>query len=447
MKASGRARLGLAVVCTGALVGPFDTTVNTAFPVITGAFALAPGEIQWVVIAYVLAQSAFAMVFGHVGDRIGHRRVFAVGLLASAFAHAAVALSPDFPTFVGMRALQGMAVGITLACAPALATLMFPPERKGRVLALYAATASLGMAAAPWLGGLLLDAFGWPGVYWFRVPLALVALGMIAWLPRPPPAVAPGPSSGFDWIGALGLSAVLSALVLAAAALARPQPPAFAPLLLVAGCVGAVLFATHEARAPHPVLRMAPFRSVRFSALQVASIVVNFACFANLLLLPYVLTDRLAASIVAAGLVLSAYPTGSVLGSLASARLVRGRSAAWSMTAGLAIAATGLAAIGGVLALAPHPGLLAAAMFGSGLGLGLFGVGYMDETTSMLPVTERGVAGSLVNVTRLIGVVFGAAGVGRLQAATGDVTQTFLALGGLILLTAFAFRRLAARTD
>ena len=75
-----RARLGLAVVCAGALLGPFDTTVNTAFPVITEAFGLERPDIQWVVIAYVLAQSLFALAFGHVGDRIGHRRVFATGL-------------------------------------------------------------------------------------------------------------------------------------------------------------------------------------------------------------------------------------------------------------------------------------------------------------------------------------------------------------------------------
>lgn len=389
MTTSARARFGLAVVCTGALLGPFDTTVNTAFPVITGAFGLAPGEIQWVVIAYVLAQSAFAMVFGHVGDRIGHRRVFAAGLAASALAHAAVAVSTDFQTFVWMRALQGTAVGVTLACAPALATLMFPAESKGRVLAFYAATASLGMAVAPWLGGLLLDAFGWPGVYWFRVPLALAALLL---LPLAPPAL--------------------------------PSAPA-APL----------------ARLPsgRPTAADAPLRSGRFQALQLASVAANFACFSNLIVLPYVLTAQMGASIVTTGMLLSFYPAGSVLGSLLPSRLGMGRHPHRAMTLGILVAAAGLLATAAVLFALPTTAALAVAMFASGLGLGLFSVGYMDETTSLLPVRQRGFAGSLVTVTRLVGVLLGATLITRLQALTGDAALAFAWLGGGLMLFAAGF--------
>lgn len=381
-----RARLGLAVVCAGALVGPFDTTVNTAFPVITEAFGLARADIQWVVIAYVLAQSAFALLFGHVGDRIGHRRVFAIGLAASACAHAAVALSTDFATFVWMRAVQGVAVGITLACAPALATLMFPPQHKGRVLAVYAATASLGMAIAPWLGGILLAAFGWPGVYWFRVPLAAAALLL---LPVAPPA----------------------------AASAQPAPGGQA-----------------AAQAP-PAQRVPP----RFWALQFASAFVNFGCFANLILLPYVLTGRMGASIVTAGLLLSAYPAGSVIGNLLPARFGAGRHPHRSMTLGIALAACGLLAIAGVLLLSPSLPALAAAMFACGLGLGLFSVGYMDETTSLLPVRRRGVAGSLVTVTRLVGVLLGATLISRLQEVTASEGVGFAWLGLALALFAAVF--------
>ena len=184
MTSTHRALLGFFVVCLGALVAPLDTAVNTAFPVISAAFSLPLRDIQWVVIPFVLAQSSFALVFGHLGDRLGHRRVFALGLAASVVAHAAVALAPDFPTLVGMRVLQGAAVGIAVSCAPALATLLFAPAEKARVLVWYSAAFSLAMAVGPWLGGLLIQAFGWPGVFWFRAPLALVALLLLPLLPR-----------------------------------------------------------------------------------------------------------------------------------------------------------------------------------------------------------------------------------------------------------------------
>jgi MFS family permease len=443
MTSGHRARLGLAIVCLGALVAPFDTTVNTAFPVITAAFDLAPRDIQWVVIAFVLSQSTLALVFGHLGDRFGHRRIFAIGLAASVLAHAAVALAPDFPTLVATRVLQGMAVGIAVSCAPALATLLYPPSDKARVLALYAAALSLAMAVGPLLGGLLLQAFGWPGVFWFRVPLALAALLLVPLLPRLPrlPRADGGRGEGFDWVGAVGLAAVLTCIVLSLVELTRPGElrPRAIPLI-VAGIVGAVLFVRHESRTAHPVLRMAPFRSRRFSGIQGASVAINFACFGNLLLLPYVLTGEAGASIAAAGLLLSTYPGGAVLGSLLAGRLALGWPQARLMAVGLGIAAAGLLLSAAVLTVSPLPLLaLTVGMAASGVGQGLFQVGYMDATTTLLPIEERGIAGSLVGVTRLLGIVLGATGIGWLQGLTGGYGWTFLVLGGGLALFAAAF--------
>ncbi|MFP5462129.1 MAG: MFS transporter [Gammaproteobacteria bacterium] len=461
MTPADRARLGLAIVLLGVLVGPLDTTVNTAFPVITEAFSLPLRDIQWVVIPFVVAQSAASLVFGHLGDRLGHRRVFALGLAASALAHAAAAMAPDYPTLVAMRGLQGAAVGIAVACAPALATLLFPAERKAAVLALYAAVFSLGMALGPWLGGLLLAA-GWPAVFWFRVPLSLLALALMPLLPPgallpQATSAAPGAKAGgapatarqreagraaFDWPGALGLPAVFFCLALGIAESTRPGAGASGPLLLLLGIAGAVLFARHESRAAHPVLRMTPFRSLRFSGLQAASVAVSFACFANLLLLPYVLTREAGLSIAATGLLLSAYPAGSVIGSLLFGRVARRWPASLAMAIGLGVASGGLLLLAGLLSWWPLPSLMVVGMLASGIGQGIFGVGYMDATTSMLPLEERGVAGSLVNVTRLLGVVLGATLIGWLQGRTGHSGASFGIVGGGLAVFALAFGRL-----
>ena len=484
MTPSQRARLALLVVCLGSLVAPLDTAVNTAFPVITEAFSLPLRDIQWVVIPFVLAQSSFALVFGHLGDRLGHRRVFALGLAASVLAHLAVAAAPSYPALAGLRVLQGAAVGIAVACAPALATLLFPPAEKARVLVWYAASFSLATAVGPWLGGLLLQAFGWPGVFWFRAPVALAALLMLPLVPRlsgtgrqsaAAGAVGPhagaresGPgSAGFDWGGALGLSALMTCFVLAFVQLTRPDGiGAFALPLFVLGAAGAWLFARHESRTAHPVLRVEAFRSPRFSGIQAASVIVNLACFGNLMLIPYVLTREAGASIAAAGLLLSAYPAGSVLGSLLAGRLA-GRLAVWSavwsaqgrrgrrlaqagadgaplppaalMTVGLFGAALGLFMTAGILFAEPVPWLLGLSMLATGIGQGLFQVGYMDATTSMLPIEERGVAGSLISVTRLLGIVLGATGIGWLQGLTGDYAASFAALGAGLGLFAAVF--------
>lgn len=449
-----RPRLALAIVCLGALLSPLDTAVNTAFPVITAAFGLELRDIQWVVIPFVLAQSCLALVFGHLGDRIGHRRVFAMGVAGSAIGHAAVALAPDYPTLVAMRIVQGAAVGMAVSCAPALATLMFPAASKARVLAVFVAANSLAMAVAPALGGLLLAAFGWPGVYWFRVPLALLALVLVPLLPGPSASASGGPAGVaapqrapggsrpvFDWGGAIGLTLVLALTVLGLTGLGQPGPtPAHALPLLAIGLAGAVWWVRHESASSHPVLRMAPFRSLPFSALQCASVVVNLACFANLLLLPYVLTREPGTSIALAGALLAFYPLGSVLGSVLAGRLGQRLPAARAMTTGLLVAAAGLGLTAIVLAVSPAPVPLALTMLLSGLGLGLFQVGYMDQTTTLLPVHERGVAGSLVSVTRLLGILLGATGISWLHGLSGNAAISFGVLAAGLGLFALVFR-------
>ncbi len=450
-----RAWLGLAIVCLGSLLSPLDTTVNTAFPVITAAFSLPLAGIQWVVIPYVLAQSVFALIFGHLGDRFGHRRIFALGLAACALAHAAVALAPDYQVLVTMRVFQGAAVGMTVACAPALATLLFPPAGKALALARYAAAVSLAMALGPWIGGLLLGAFGWPGVFWFRVPIALAALALVPLLPSfsPAPAAAGDRKHGFDWAGTLALTATLVCLTAALVVLTDPQGTAWTGLALLAlGVAGGFGFGRIASRTAHPVLRTGHFASGRFTGIQLASVAISCACFANLLLLPYVLTGRIGASIALAGLLLSVYPGGSVIGSIAAGRLASRWPHGRQMAAGIAIAAAGLLATALALQAAPAGSLavlLALAMFATGLGQGLFQVGYMDATTSLLPIEERGTAGSLVNVTRLLGLVLGATGIGWLRWSTGSDAASFWILGGGVAVMALLFpvsRSLARRT-
>ncbi len=434
-----RRRLALLAVCLGTLAGPLDTTVNTAFPVISAAFALAPQAIQWVVIAFVLTQTSLTLVFGRLGDLFGHRRIFAIGLATCAVAHLAVGLAPDYPTLVAMRVLQGLGVGLVVSCGAALATLAYPPDQKQRVLALYLASTSLAMAVGPWLGGVLIAAFDWPAVFIFRSPLALLVWLALPWVLPAPPA-RPMAAPAFDWVGAVGLSAVLCAVVLGLAELARPAGQAVIGLAgLGAGLLGAVLWVRHAARTPHPVLRMAPFRSRLFTGVQLASVALSLATFANLLLLPYVLMrGPQALPIGAAGLLLALYPCGAVVGSLVAGRLGVRSGAIALMVWGMGAAAIGLLLTALLLQPAPHllaglpPAALGVGMAVCGVGQGLFQVGYMDTTTSLLPAHERGVAGSLVSVTRLLGIALGAVGIGWFNAWGGSTALSFAVLGGAL---------------
>src|SRR6201999_1746896 len=108
------------------------------------------------------------------------------------------------------RAGQGIGTALALSCAPALAISVYPPEQRLKALAGFSMAMLLSSAIGPLLGGLVVQLWGWPAVYWMRVPIALVTLALSGLLPSPRPEARP-----FDAIGAVLLAACMSASLLA----------------------------------------------------------------------------------------------------------------------------------------------------------------------------------------------------------------------------------------
>lgn len=400
-------RLALLTVCLGSLLGPLDTAVNVAFPMISKAFGLAISDIQWIVVAYIVAQSGLTLAFGQLGDLYGHRRIFRLGMAACAMAHLLCALAPSYPLLVAARIAQGVAVGLAMACGPAIATLLYPPELRRSILAIYVMLLAAGVAIGPLMGGLLLDLGGWPSVFWFRTPLALLVLGLAIWLPEP--AIERREAPKFDVLGAVLLTAGLASLIALITLLRRPDAgwmvAGLASLLLLACCWA---FVVHETRFAQPILHVRHLRNPAFSGLQAVAIAQNFCGFSIFLLLPYLLDQDYRLDSPGIGLMLAIGPSGGVLAGLLGGRFAGQWSARRLMGAGLGLSALGLMVIGAMISLIALPPM-ALGLLMTGLGIGLFQIGYMDQTTATLPPAERGVAGSLVNVTRVVGAVIGAA--------------------------------------
>ncbi|MBM3525720.1 MAG: MFS transporter, partial [Alphaproteobacteria bacterium] len=173
---ASRTHWQLAVVGLGTAAVQLDTAVNIAFPAITDAFALATPDIQWVVIAYVLTYSILLLGFGRLGDRLGHARVFRLGVACTIAAHILCSLASGFGWLLAARVAQGVGAALVLSCGPALATGLFAEERRTRILGAYALMMGLAGTIGPWIGGALVQLFGWQAVFWFRVPIAIVAL-------------------------------------------------------------------------------------------------------------------------------------------------------------------------------------------------------------------------------------------------------------------------------
>ena len=393
--------LRLLVVGLGTLVVPLDSMVNVAFPAIVGHFAIPIAGIQWVVIGYVLAQSSLLLAFGRVGDMLGYRRIFLLGSAWSGVAFALCALAPSFGWLLLARVLQGIGAGLLLSCGPALATQQFPEAMRARVLGAYTMMFGLGGALGPVVAGVLVARWGWASVAGVPVPLSLLAFACAFALPARPRPAAREP---FDTRGAALLSAGIGALLLALAQLHA----AMAVPVLLAGA-GLACLAAYGRRRPAaaPIIDPTVFRLRGFAFITLASVGLNFAGFAVLLLVPFYLARFAALSTPMAGLLLAVSPLGIVVGAPIAGRLAGLVPARMLALAGMAASAAGLAVLAGAGAVPALP-LLAFAMLVQGVGMGVFQVAYFDVVTATLPLAARGVAGSLGMLTRTVGLVTGA---------------------------------------
>jgi MFS family permease len=354
----------LAVVGIGTAAVQLDTAVNIAFPAITRAFARGVDEVGWVVVGYVLTYAMLLLVCGRLGDRLGHGRVFRLGLAITAAAQLFCAAAGDFALLLVARVLQGIGAALVLSVGPALATLLFPESRRTWALGRYTTMIAIAATLGPFAGGILVELRDWPAVFWSRAPVALAALAMF----RTPPAAG-----------------------------STVAPRALRDLVALSRLAG-------------------------FPTLNVASVLVNFAAFAVWLLVPFYLVRVAGIGAAQGGAMLSIAALGVLLASVLGARAIAALGAGPVCALGASTIGTGLLAIAGWEGDA-GPWHLASALAVQGIGLGLFQLGYADIVAATLPRADRGVAGSLAHLTRTLGTVCAAlvmmGGFAALEAGLG----------------------------
>ncbi|MEX5558904.1 MFS transporter [Pseudomonas rhodesiae] len=220
MHASSRGALvslGLAM-----LLASLGTSIaNVGLPTLAQTFNAAFPAVQWVVLAYLLGITAVIVSAGHLGDRLGRRRVLIAGLLLFAVASAVCSVAPSLNGLITARVLQGLGAASMMAMAMGLVGDTVPKERMGRVMGLLGTLSALGTAMGPSVGGLLLSLWGWRALFGVGTPLGLLAAAL-AWHYLPvdlPHARAPGslwsPLKAASLRAGLAMSALVSAVIMA----------------------------------------------------------------------------------------------------------------------------------------------------------------------------------------------------------------------------------------
>jgi MFS family permease len=167
----------MATLALSILLASLGTSIaNIALPNLAHVFAAPFHHVQWVVVAYLAAMTVSVVFAGRLGDARGLRHMFLVGLGVFAIASLFCSLAPSLWFLIGARALQGVGAAFLTVLSMALMRETAQAARVGRAMGLLGTMSALGTVLGPSLGGVLVSAFGWRGVFAIQVPLALLAL-------------------------------------------------------------------------------------------------------------------------------------------------------------------------------------------------------------------------------------------------------------------------------
>jgi MFS family permease len=223
---------------------------NVALPTLAEAFAASFQDVQWVVLAYLLAITTLIVGVGRLGDVIGRRRLLLAGLLLFTAASVLCGLAPSLWLLIAARAAQGLGAAIMMALTMAFVGETIPKERTGSAMGLLGTMSAVGTALGPSLGGVLIAGFGWQAIFLVNLPLGLMAVLLAARF-LPPDQEPKRDRPRFDTMGTLVLASTLAAYALAMT-VGRGDFGALNVGLLLVALLGVGAFLRVEAKAASP---------------------------------------------------------------------------------------------------------------------------------------------------------------------------------------------------
>ena len=440
----------LGVLCLSTLVIGFDNTIlNVALPTLARDLGATEGQLQWLVDAYTLVFAGLLLTAGSLGDRFGRKLILLLGLVVFAAGSLLGALAASAGQLIAVRALMGLGGALIMPSTLAAMTTVFPREERTRAIAIWSATAALGIPLGPIIGGWLLDHYAWNAVFLVNLPVIAITLLMGALLVPESrnPALARLDPPGAA-LSTTGLAALLYAIIEA------PSHGWSAATLLAVAAAGVLLsaFVTWEARCARPMLDLRLFAQARFSAAILSVTLVYFALTGALFFLTQYMQLVLGFSPLGAGVRIIPLTLGIAVGAPAGATLVKRLGLRAIVAGGLAIAAGGLVIL---VTATPAAGYAPVALTLGilGLGMGLAAAPATDAILAAVPEERAGV-GSAINDTMqevggalgvaLLGSVLAAAYSGAMAPATHGLPSPLAAAARNSLAAA---ARIAARLD
>jgi len=423
----------LAALSLAMLLSSLGTSIaNVGLPAMAEAFDASFQDVQWIVLAYLLAITTLIVSVGRLGDIIGRRRLLLAGIALFTIASVACGAAPNLPLLVAARAMQGLGAAIMMALAMAFVGDTVAKAQSGRAMGLLGTMSAIGTALGPSLGGLLIAGLGWRAIFLVNVPLGLAAL-ILAYRCLPADGRATTMVRGdFDSVGTLLLALTLAAYALAMT-IGRGSFGVLNIALLAAAGLGVGLFLLAEAKVRSPLIRLTMVHRSGLSAGLAMSAVVSTVMMATLVVGPFYLSRTLGLDAALVGITMSVGPVVSALSGVLAGRIVDRLGTRLMVIVGLVAMLAGSVGLAAVPATFGVAGYIAAIVVLTP-GYQLFQAANNSGVMMVADAGERGVVSGMLNLARNLGLITGASVMGAVFAfassAAGIATASPEAVAG-----------------
>jgi DHA2 family methylenomycin A resistance protein-like MFS transporter len=402
MDGSPRRRLALAWIAGFSLID--SSIVSLALADIAQDLDRPIGDLAWVSTGFLLALAATLLAAGALSDRLGARRVLTAGAIGFLVTTAASGLAPDFDLLVLARVAQGVAGGVLYTVSLAIATTVYPPERRASAIAIYFTSGALGAVIGPIVGGVLTDLGGWRLVFIAQLPIPII-VAVAAWLLLRDER---GHERPFD---VPGLAAASLFVVAATFALLQIPNDGAGPAVLAGmavAVVALVAFIWRERNTEAPAVDLAIFRNARFVIATLAGAGSWFAIMAYTIYTAIYLQLGRGFEATDAGLLLLAGPlTGLMLFPVAG-RLVRWLGVDLTQLIGLAVLFAS-AVVRATWTDSTEAWFVFVTNLGTGIGISITLVASATDALSQFAPHQAGTGSALFNSLRQLGAAVGVA--------------------------------------
>jgi EmrB/QacA subfamily drug resistance transporter len=389
-----------------------NTVVNVALPAIQSNLGITRAELEWVVAAYALTFASLLLTGGKLGDLLGRRMIFMIGLVVFTLSSLFCGLSSSGTELIAARAVQGVGAALMMPATLSIISATFAVRERGTAIGIWAGVSAMALAIGPLLGGIITEHISWNWIFYVNVPVGTV--GVLVALLVIPESKDTSKEQRLDFPGLATSGIGLFALVYALIEANRYGWTSGRIIgLFVVAAVSLTAFVLLELRQRLPMLDLSLFRSGTFAGANLVAILVTLAMFGIFVFFPIYMQTFRGWSPIQAGAALLPWTLMIVVFAPIAGKLSDRVGSRWLMAGGMSVVAVCCLLLSTVNLHSTFWHMLPAFLLG-GLGMSFVMTPMSAAAMGAAPVDKAGVASGVLNTFRQVGVALGIAIMGAI---------------------------------